>query len=89
MSIFCTQIKYLGHVLFEEGVFIDPKKIKTVVRWPVPKDKTKVRHFLRLATYIRKCVRDFTKIAAPMTNLLKGKFEKSFGLMIVMQILRL
>ena len=39
----------------------------------MPKDKTEVRRFLGLATYIRIYVRDF---AIPMINLLKGKFER-------------
>jgi hypothetical protein len=63
-------------VLSDEGVSVDPKKIETVVKWPVPKDKTEVRRFLGLATYMRKYVRDFAKIAAPMTDLLKGKYER-------------
>ena len=61
----------------DEGVFVDPKKIETVIRWLVPKDKTEVRQFLGLATYIKKYVRDFAKIATLMTDLLKGKSEKN------------
>ena len=53
-QFFCTQIEYLGHVLSDEGVSVDPKKIETVVKWPMPKDKTEVRCFLGLATYMRK-----------------------------------
>jgi hypothetical protein len=66
-QFFRTQIEYLGHVFPDEGVSVDPKKIETVVKWPVPKDKTEVRRFLGLATYMRKYVRDFAKIATPMT----------------------
>ena len=75
-QFFGTQIEYLGHVLSGEGVSVDPKKIETVVRWSVPKDKTEVICFLGLATYMRKYVRDFLNIAAPMTDLLKGKSER-------------
>jgi hypothetical protein len=63
-------------VLSDEGISVDPKKIKIVVKWPVPKNKTEVIRFLGLATYMRKYVRDFAKIAAPMTDLLKGKSER-------------
>ena len=37
-QIFHTQIKYLEHLLSNEGVLVNPKKIEIVVRWPVPKD---------------------------------------------------
>ena len=63
-------------MLSGEGVSADPKKIEKVVRWPVPKDKTEVRCFLGLAAYMRKYVKDFVKIAAPMMDLLKGKCER-------------
>ena len=42
----------------------------------MPKDETAVKHFLGLATYMRKCIRNFAKIVAPITDLLKDKFER-------------
>ena len=41
----------------------------------MPKDETKERRFLGLATYMRKYETGFAKIAAPMTDLLKGKIK--------------
>ena len=60
----------------DEGTSIDPKKIKIVVKWSVLNDKTEVKYFLELATYMRKYIKDFTKIAAPMMDLLKDKIER-------------
>lgn len=40
-----THIIYFGLVLFDEGVSADLEKIKTMVRWPLPKVKTKVKCF--------------------------------------------
>ena len=40
------------------------------------KDKTEVGRFLGLATYMRNYIRDFAKIATPMIDLLKGKYER-------------
>jgi hypothetical protein len=49
-QLFRIHIEYLGHVLSDEGLSVDLKKIETMVKWHVPKEKTKVRCFLGLAT---------------------------------------
>ena len=70
---FTSRVEFLGHVISDEGVSVDPRKVTAVAEWPIPKDKTEVRSFLGLASYYRRFVKGFSKIAAPMTNLLKGK----------------
>jgi hypothetical protein len=72
-EFFTSRVEFLGHVVFDEGISVDPKKVKAIADWPTPKDKTEVRSFLGLASYYRRFVKGFSKIAAPMTNLLKGK----------------
>ena len=70
---FTSRVEFLGHVISDEGVSVDPRKVTAVAEWPIPKDKTEVRSFLGLASYYRRFVKGFSKITAPMTNLLKGK----------------
>ena len=41
-DFFKDKIKYLGHVITKEGILVDPEKIKTIEKWPVPKDVTYV-----------------------------------------------
>ena len=72
-DFFTSRVEFLGHVISDEGISVGPKKVKAVAEWPTPKDKTEVRSFLGLANYYRRFVKEFSKIAAPMTNLLKGK----------------
>ena len=36
-EFFKKRIKYLGHIVSEEGVSTDPKKVEAVLNWPVPK----------------------------------------------------
>ena len=69
------KVSFLGHFISKEGVSIDPAKIEAVRDWPAPKNVTEVRSFLGLAGYYRRFVKDFSKIARPMTNLMK-KNEK-------------
>lgn len=63
-------------MLSDKGVIVEPINIEIVVRWPVSDYKTKVRRFLGFITYTRKYVRNFAKIAAPIMDLLKDKFER-------------
>ena len=73
------KVSFLGHFISKEGVSVDPAKIEAVRDWPAPKNMTEVRSFLGLAGYYRRFVKDFSKIARPMTNLMKKdkKFEWS------------
>ena len=43
------QIRYLGHIISETGIAMDPKKIKAIKDWPTPTSVTDIRSFLRLA----------------------------------------
>jgi hypothetical protein len=69
------EVAILGHVLTAEGVAIDPAKIEAVKEWEQPRNVTDIRSFLGLAGYYRKFIENFSKIAKPMTNLLKKTNE--------------
>ena len=62
-------VAFLGHVINKDGVSVDPQKIEAVVDWPRPTNVTEVRSFLGLAGYYRRFVKDFSKLAMPLTQL--------------------
>ena len=64
------QVEYLGHIISEQGVSVDPAKIQAVIEWPTLTTAKGVRGFLGLAGYYRKFIRHFGSIAAPLTRLL-------------------
>ena len=67
-----NRIKYLGHVISEEGIETDPDKTETVKNWPRPKRVRDVRAFLGFASYYRKFIPGFSQIAKPLHELLGG-----------------
>ena len=73
------KVAFLGHIISAEGVSVYPQKIKAIVNWKPPTNVSEVRSFLGLIGYYRKFVEGFSKIATPLTNLLKNdqKFEWS------------
>ena len=68
-------ISYLGHVVSEEGISVDPNKVQAVKEWKAPRNVKEIKSFVGLAGYYRRFVKDFSKIAAPMTKLTR-KGEK-------------
>ena len=65
------EVQFLGHVISEDGISVDPSKIQDVLNWQAPTSVSEFRSFLGLAGYYRRFVPDFSKIARPMAELLK------------------
>jgi hypothetical protein len=64
-------VKFLGHTISKDGISVDPRKVQEVMDWKPPKSVHQIRSFLGLAGYYCRFILDFSKIAKPMTELLK------------------
>jgi hypothetical protein len=65
------EVPFFGHVVSPEGIVVDPNKVKEVLDWKPPTTMSEVRSFLELADYYQRFIPNFSKIAKPVTELLK------------------
>ena len=63
MYIFPENVSFLGHLVSESGISVDPEKVKSVQNWPVPETVTEARSFVGLCSYMRKFIPGFSKHA--------------------------
>ncbi|XP_033138905.1 uncharacterized protein LOC117129740, partial [Brassica rapa] len=68
-SFWQKSIGFHGHIVSDQGISVDPEKIRAIKDWPRPRSATEVRSFLGLAGYYRKFVKGFASLAQPMTRL--------------------
>ena len=64
-----TEVRFLGHMVSASDVSVDPEKVEAVMSWERPKSVFEIRSLLGLAGYYRRLIKDFSRIAAPMTRL--------------------
>ena len=65
------EVAFLVFLVGPEGVRMDPVKVEAITTWPIPKSMHDILVFLGLANFYRRFIRNFSKLALPMTSLLK------------------
>ncbi|GJW44096.1 putative reverse transcriptase domain-containing protein [Tanacetum coccineum] len=73
------KVQFLGHVIDNQGIHVDPAKIKSIKDWVSPKTPTEIHQFLGLVGYYRRFIKGFLKIAKPMTKLTQKKVTFEWG----------
>ncbi|GJT58066.1 uncharacterized protein Tco_0993120 [Tanacetum coccineum] len=63
------EVQFLGHVVGKDGIKVDPAKIESIKKWESPKTLIEIQSFLGLVGYYRRFIKDFSKIATPLTKL--------------------
>ena len=76
-EFFKRRVKYVGHVVSEHGVEIDPAKTEKVKEWPTPTTPEDVRRFLGFVGYFRRFIKDFSKISRPLTDMIPTPNKKT------------
>jgi len=70
-----SEVDFLGHRITQEGLKMDDHKVKTILDWESLRLVLALRSFLGLTSYYHKFIKNFVKIATPLTNLLKKSSE--------------
>ncbi|KAL5499281.1 hypothetical protein ACEPAH_1799 [Sanghuangporus vaninii] len=73
------ELDYLGFVVNQSGMQMDPYKVKAVQEWPDLSSKRDIRKFIGFANFYRKFIEGFAKIARPLTELMSGKKTFTWG----------
>ena len=66
-----AEIEYLGLIIREGEVTMDPTKVQAVANWPTPRNLRELRGFLGFANFYRRFIKDFAKLARPLNDLTK------------------
>ena len=64
------EVFFIGHIISEEEIRVDLKKIEVIIEWKPPRNITEVCSFLGLAGYYRRFVKGFSMTMTPTTRLL-------------------
>ena len=74
---FCKrELAFLGHIVGKHGIKMDPKKVEVIKNCARPKTVQDIQAFIGKANYYRRFIKDFSKIAKPLTELTKGYTRK-------------
>lgn len=76
-QLFQSSVRHLGHIVSREGVSVDPDKTVRIREWPIPTSVQQLRSFLGLASYYRRFVSGFSKVAEPLHALTRKEEEKA------------
>ena len=66
-----NSLAYLGHIITGDGIRVDPQKVQAVTKLAPPTNKPSLRSFLGLSSYYQRFVRDYARIAQPLSRLLR------------------
>ena len=65
-----AEVEFLGYLVSRDGVRMDGGKVKTGQEWPEPTAPRDIQVFLGFANFYRRFIRNYSKIAEPLNDLI-------------------
>ena len=76
-NFFKKRVEYLGHIVSENGIKTNRKKIEAIIKGSQPQTITQMRSFLGFYNYYRKFIHHYAQIAKPLYKLISGDWAKT------------
>ena len=70
-SFLNTSLTFLGFIIAPAEIVVDPAKTSAIHAWPTPQSLFDIRNFHGLAQFYRRFIKNFSSIAAPLTDLFR------------------
>ena len=68
-----SSVCFLGFIVEKGQIKTDPAKVKAVAEWPTPTSRKQLQRFLGFANFYRRFIRDYSRVATPLTQLTSVK----------------
>ena len=69
---FCTdKLVFLRFIVSAQGIQIDEETVRAIQKWMCPTSVSNVRSFHGFASFCRRFVKDFSTLAASLTQVIK------------------
>ena len=66
-----NEVRFLGYIVSAQGVRMEDERIEAIKNWPEPTSVRDIQVFIGFANFYRRFIRGFSRIAAPLTSMLK------------------
>ena len=74
-SFYQNYVEFLGYVVSQDGISMDHRRVNDIISWEEPQSYHDVQVFLGFCNFYRRFIYNYSRIALPLTNLLKGSKE--------------
>lgn len=74
-----STVQFLGYIISQEGIQMDPRKVDAIQDWPMPATIKELQRFLGFANFYRRFIQNYSHLSSPLTSALKGR-PKSLSL---------
>jgi len=73
------EVEFLGYIIGRYGIKMSTGKVEAVLSWKTPNSLTEVQSFLGFANFYRRFIKDYSRVARPLTELTKKEIGKNWS----------